>query len=127
MILRTQIHCKIFPKTILSNYLTPANLLNSKTKINAMTFQATIHLNKANIGRFQTDIGSFQTSNPPTQFLVLELDAPSPESAHQAIKHRWKKIRQQLPEISTPRLLQVVELTVRCPRCGASEMSFCKH
>lgn len=85
-----------------------------------MTYQATIKFN-------QTEVETFQKTNSPTQFLILHLDAPSPESAHQVIKKRWKKIKQQLPQISSPRLLQVSEIPVRCPCCGASEMSFCHH
>jgi len=92
-----------------------------------MTYQATIKFNQNDVETFQNDIGNFRTSNPPTQFLILHLDAPGPESAHQTIKNRWKKIKQQLPQISSPRLLQVSEIPVRCPRCGASEMSFCHH
>ena len=76
-----------------------------------MTYQATIHFRETKIS---------------TQ-LILQLDANSPESAHQIVKQRWKNIRQQLPKVSTPRLLKLNEVKTRCPKCGATELSFCKH
>lgn len=76
-----------------------------------MTYQATIHFQETTI----------------STHLILQLDATSPESAHQIVKQRWKNIRAKLPKVTAPRLLQLNEVKTRCPKCGATELSFCQH
>ena len=78
-----------------------------------MTYTATIH--------FQ------ETQKDDPHFLILQLNASGPDVAHQLIKQRWRKIKKQLPNITAPRLMQLSEVSPRCPRCGATELSFCHH
>jgi hypothetical protein len=79
-----------------------------------MTYQATIRFEEA------TDIGR-------SQYLIFHLNATGPETAYQTSRQRWKQLKRQFPQAVSPQLLQVSKVEIRCPRCGASELSFCKH
>jgi hypothetical protein len=68
-----------------------------------MTYQATIHFNETI--HLITNYGNTQITN--ARHLILHLDAPSPINARRVLKNRWQKIRQQLPQASAPKLLDL--------------------